>query len=214
MPRATGPVRGGRANRSKSSPRDSARQVEIVDIAARLFAEHGYTATTVRDIADTAGILSGSLYHHVRSKEDLVDAILSEFLDGILASYDAIMAADAPPRETITQLVGASLAAIEDRRAAVVVYQNEATYLSNNPRFRYLSRAARRLREAWVTTLERGVRNGDHSPDLNPSVVYRFIRDALWTTARWYRPGGELTIEQLTDQYVRMILDGIAVHDR
>ena len=63
------------------------RRAELLAIAARLFAERGLRATTVRDIADSAGILSGSLYHHFDSKETMVDAILRGFLDTLFGRY-------------------------------------------------------------------------------------------------------------------------------
>ena len=61
----------------------SERRAEIVAIAGDLFAEHGYAHTTVREIADAAGILSGSLYHHFDSKESMIEALLRDFLDRI-----------------------------------------------------------------------------------------------------------------------------------
>ena len=51
------------------------RRDELLDLAATMFAERGLRATTVRDIADSAGILSGSLYHHFKSKEQMVEEV-------------------------------------------------------------------------------------------------------------------------------------------
>ena len=70
----------------------SARRSEIVAIAAELFAARGYADTTVREIADAAGILSGSLYHHFDSKESMVEALLRDFLDRIGPQYRDIIA--------------------------------------------------------------------------------------------------------------------------
>lgn len=55
-----------------------------------MFAEQGLRSTTVRDIADSAGILSGSLYHHFDSKESMVDEILRSFLDSLFARYSTL----------------------------------------------------------------------------------------------------------------------------
>src|SRR6185369_15433633 len=75
-----------------ASAANGIRQGEVLAAAAELFAEHGYISTTVRDIADAAGILSGSLYHHFDSKESMVDEILRGFLDALFARYHAIVA--------------------------------------------------------------------------------------------------------------------------
>ena len=61
----------------------------MVQLAGELFAQKGYRATTVREIADAAGILSGSLYHHFDSKESIGDEILSGFINQVLTNYRA-----------------------------------------------------------------------------------------------------------------------------
>ncbi|MEO6471071.1 MAG: helix-turn-helix domain-containing protein, partial [Aeromicrobium sp.] len=73
------------------------RREELLQIAAELFATKGFKNTTVRDIADAAGILSGSLYHHFDSKESMVDEILSSFQDELFGKYAAIVAGDDDP---------------------------------------------------------------------------------------------------------------------
>ena len=72
------------------SPPNSRRD-EFLELAATMFAERGLRATTVRDIADSAGILSGSLYHHFSSKEEMVDEVLRDFLDWLFARYEEIV---------------------------------------------------------------------------------------------------------------------------
>lgn len=83
----------------------------MVAIAADLFAQKGYRATTVREIADAAGILSGSLYHHFDSKESIGDEILSGFINDVLADYRAAVAsaplAKPPGREWMLRLADA-----------------------------------------------------------------------------------------------------------
>ena len=65
----------------------------------------GFRNTTVRDIADAAGILSGSLYHHFDSKESMVDEILSTFQEELFGQYDEILAGDDDPRAKLEQAV-------------------------------------------------------------------------------------------------------------
>ena len=72
------------------SPPNSRRD-ELLELAATMFAERGLRATTVRDIADSAGILSGSLYHHFSSKEEMVDEVLRNFMDWLFARYREIV---------------------------------------------------------------------------------------------------------------------------
>ena len=67
------------------------RRDDLLQLAAEMIAERGLKATTVRDIADAAGILSGSLYHHFSSKEEMVDELLRGFLDWVFARYREIV---------------------------------------------------------------------------------------------------------------------------
>src|SRR6195952_6081363 len=89
------------------------RRAELLDIAAKLFAERGFKNTTVRDIADAAGILSGSLYHHFDSKESIVDELLDSFQQELWREYDAIEASDRTPREKLDAVVRTSFDAID-----------------------------------------------------------------------------------------------------
>src|SRR3546814_12737482 len=73
------------------------RRDELLHIAAKLFAEKGFKNTTVRDIADAAGILSGSLYHHSDSKETMVDELLVRFQTALFDRYDHILASGLDP---------------------------------------------------------------------------------------------------------------------
>src|SRR6478672_4814985 len=111
------------------------RRDELLAIAAGLFAEKGFLATTVRDIADAAGILSGSLYHHFDSKESMVDEILRGFLDDLFGRYRDILATGEAPREALEAVVVASFECIDRSHDAVAIYQREAAYLSKFDRF-------------------------------------------------------------------------------
>ncbi|MCX4552803.1 TetR/AcrR family transcriptional regulator [Streptomyces sp. NBC_01387] len=187
-----------------------ARRRELLSTAAEVFAAQGYNATTVRKIADEAGILAGSLYYHFDSKESMLDEILSTFLDELWARYDAVLAAGQSPRQTIEDLVTESFREIDRHRAAVAIYQKESKYLSIQPRFGYLADSQEKFEKAWLGTLERGVADGAFRSDLDIRLTYRFVRDTVWVAASWYRPGGQHSPEEIARQYLAMVLDGIA----
>lgn len=188
----------------------SDRRGELLDIAARLFAERGMRATTVRDIADAAGILSGSLYHHFDSKESMVDEILRRFLDALFDRYREIVARDLGPRGTLEAIVIASFQALDEHHAAVAIYQNEARRLAEQPRFAYIPRRLTEFRRMWHDVLKAGIADGSFRPDLDVELSYRFLRDTVWVCVSWYRPGGKLGIDDVARQYLSIVLDGIA----
>ena len=185
------------------------RREELLQLAATMFAERGLRATTVRDIADAAGILSGSLYHHFVSKEEMVDDILLGFLDWLFGRYQEIVDTEPNPLERLKGLFMASFDAIEHRHAQVVIYQDEAKRLSSQPRFSYVEDLNRRQRKMWVDVLSQGIDEGYFRADINVDLVYRFIRDTTWVSVRWYQPGGALTAEQVGRQYLAIVMGGI-----
>ena len=187
------------------------RREELLAIAAGLFAERGLRATTVRDIADAAGILSGSLYHHFSSKEAIVDEILRGFLDSLFGDYQRIVDAGSSPRETLEGLVRVSFEAIHRHRDEVAIYQDELKHLRVNPRFDYLRERNTEFREMWTDVLSRGMESGEFRPDLDIRLTYRFLRDTVWVAVRWYRPEDADDHAAIADQYLRIVLDGLAV---
>ncbi len=186
------------------------RRDELLVLAATMFAERGLRATTVRDIADSAGILSGSLYHHFKSKEQMVEEVLRDFLDWLFERYQRVIATEPNPLERLKGLFMASFEAIEDRHAQVVIYQDEAKRLSSLPQFDFVDERNKEQRKMWLDLLNEGVKQGYFRPDIDVDVVYRFIRDTTWVSVRWYQPGGPLTAEEVGRQYLAIVLGGIA----
>jgi AcrR family transcriptional regulator len=187
----------------------NSRRDELLELAAQMFAERGLRATTVRDIADGAGILSGSLYHHFASKEEMVDDLMRGFLDWLFARYREIVDGEPNPLARLKGLFMASFEAIEDRHSQVVIYQDEAKRLSSQPRFSYIDDLNKQQRQMWVEVLNQGIEEGCFRPDLDVDLVYRFIRDTTWVSVRWYQPGGPLTAQQVGRQYLAIVLGGI-----
>lgn len=184
---------------------NSQRRKLILDIAARLFARGGYSATTVRDIADEAGILSGSLYHHFSSKEAIIREILENYLEGLLANYDQIVGKGLSAKETLGALVHSAFQMIAEQPHSVALYQNEAAFLQTIPGFEFLKSQSQRIEEVWQVQLAQGQDEGNVRDSLDPAMAYRFIRDAMWSVVRWYRPGGASSIEEVEAQFNELL---------
>ncbi|HET6167830.1 MAG TPA: TetR/AcrR family transcriptional regulator [Marmoricola sp.] len=197
---------------SAASTPETSRRDQLLAIAAKLFAERGFTNTTVRDIADAAGILSGSLYHHFDSKESMVDELLDTFQTELWKEYDAIEASDLTPRAKLEAVVRASFDAIDHHHSEVAIFQNDAAHLVTFERFAYLAERNNKFERLWTGLLEAGVASGELRADLDVELVYRFLRDTVWVAVRWYRPGGELSPSDVADQYLTILLEGLAPH--
>jgi AcrR family transcriptional regulator len=186
----------------------SGRRADVVQLAGELFAQKGYRATTVREIADAAGILSGSLYHHFDSKESIGDEILAGFINEVLADYRAAVASGGSPREVLEQIVRSTSQTLARHRPALAMLQNDWSYFSSQPRFGYLRKAVGEIERTWVTQLERGQEDGTFRADLDAWLTYRLLRDVLWIPSQWRLAEGYST-EQVAGALLRLLFDGI-----
>ncbi len=188
----------------------TSRRDHIIELATRLFAEKGVAATTVRDIGEAAGILSGSLYYHFSSKEAIVEEIVRRYLTGLAESYRRVLEVHAEPRARLRGLIGASFQAIEQHRWACEIYQNDHKYLQTLRGLSDLEPLTTAVQSAWTDTIRQGVEVGAFRADIDAKVFYRFARDAIWCTVRWYAPGGGADIDELADVCTTILLDGFS----
>jgi AcrR family transcriptional regulator len=180
----------------------------VVQLAGELFAQKGYRATTVREIADAAGILSGSLYHHFDSKESIGDEILSGFINEVLADYQAAAEAGGSARDVLARIVRSTSHTLARHRPALAMLQNDWSYFSGQPRFGYLRKAVAEIERAWVTQLERGKADGVFRADLDARLTYRLLRDVLWIPSQWRLAEG-YTTDQVAEALLRLVFEGI-----
>ncbi|KAB1162339.1 TetR/AcrR family transcriptional regulator [Micromonospora sp. DT46] len=185
------------------------RREAILGSAAALFASKGVAATTVRQIADDVGILSGSLYHHFDSKESMVDEIVSSFLRDLQQRYAQVLAQETDARQRLHDLIVASLEVVEAHPHATEIYQNDVNYLLQFDRFDYLRNAGREVQTAWLTVIEAGLAEGTFRADVDPKILYRLMRDAVWLSVRWFKPSADHPTSRLAEDCTSLFLDGL-----
>src|SRR6266568_4429318 len=185
------------------------RHEQILAVAAGLFARKGVAATTVRELADEVGILSGSLYHHFDSKEAMVDEILAPYLEDLREACESVPSSETDPRTRLCGLVVASLRVVEAHPHATEIYQSDVNYLSQFERFGYLAGAAQQVRKTWLGVISDGVARGVFRSDLDPGIAYRLMRDAIWLSVRWFRPTPDYPLTRFAQECTSLFLDGV-----
>lgn len=188
------------------------RRGRILADAARLFADRGIAATSIRDIADAVGIRSASLYHHFTSKEQIVREILAAPVLDLSHRYDRAIAAGADPLARLRGLIEASFATLIRMPDACAIYQHDYGLLATMPAFEPLLAGYARFQEVWLTVLQDGAAAGQFRGDVPALVFYRLCRDAVWSLVGPYRRGevGHDEIEALTQTYTDLLLNGHA----
>ncbi len=113
------------SKRPNAHKRYEARRQEIVDIAANVFAERGYHATSIDNLVEATGLQRGGLYHYIGSKEELLFQIHERFIDPLLKEAQEIEARGEPPTETLRALAHALMSDIATYRDQVTVFLHE-----------------------------------------------------------------------------------------
>lgn len=183
---------------------DDSPRGRVLRAAAHLFRTQGYERTTVRDLARVVGIQSGSLFHHFRTKEDILCAVMEE---GII--YNTARMAEAvekgkTPREQLRGLILAELDSINGETGdamAVLVYEWNALSAENQQRF---LKMRERYESLWLDVLKAAKEQGliPHEP----FIWRRLIGGSISWTVTWYRSSGPVSIEQLADMTLDMAL--------
>jgi AcrR family transcriptional regulator len=188
---------------------DATRE-HILASAARLFRDQGYAATTLRQIADAAGIKAGSIYYHFASKEALLGTVLD---DGIEAVQDAVRdrLAKLPPGASHRERVAA---AIEGHlygllRRGDLTSANIRNYgqipAPAKRRHRVVRQAYARI---WDELLEQAREAGELRADIEPGVLRLFLIGALNWTVEWFDPRRG-SFDRFAEQITEMVFKGI-----
>ena len=180
-----------------------------MQLAKALFAERGVQETSMRDLADAAGILPSSLYSHFKSKEGLADEILHAFLHDMLEQFQTVEADIAKPFDRVRTLVGITVGRVDSDSAALSIYRRDFEYLVTLPRFSYLYDLHLSIRTIWLAAIEGAMADGDLRADVEPVVFYRWVRDALTSMPRWPRGEARPTVTELTSFAERVFLEGM-----
>lgn len=188
----------------------STRREEILTHAAKLFSERGIAATTVRDIADEVGILSGSLYHYFESKDAMAHEIVVRFLDDLNIRYENSIEPGGSARDRLASMVEVSFNTALDHPYATEVYQGEAI-LSSQPADAPITVAVQKAHSYWRTAIARGVADGEFREDIDPEQFHRLMRESVWSTVAQYRSQLAELAPELQRNLILVFLDGFAL---
>jgi AcrR family transcriptional regulator len=205
------PTRTTRSNqtapRAAKGPRR--RDQEVLDAAAKVFHTRGYADASVQHIADELGILKGSLYHYIDSKEDLLFRILDETHEEVQAILEEVAALpDLSALDRLRAYTRRQVDYTSRNLAKMAIYYHDADQLSDDRR-RELHRK-RRVHETFVSDLiTQAQQNGDANADLDPKVLANCLFGSMIWVYRWYKPGGRLRPTELADTCAEFVLRGV-----
>jgi AcrR family transcriptional regulator len=184
------------------------RQGQILEVAARVFCERGYEATSMGDVAAAVGMTKAGLYHHIAGKEELLDAIMTYGMDLFEERVLARTAGLADPLERLRRtLHGHLLLVLRDRPKEVTVILHEGLALPAAARARLDARKKRYIRFLEKTIRELVMRKVARPVD--PTVAAFALLGMVNWTSRWFRPDGRLDEETLATSMTEFFLRGL-----
>lgn len=186
------------------------RREAIIDAAVRLFHERGYSNTSMQNIADAVGLLKGSLYYYITSKEDLLFEIHERFMNVLIEKTESRKAAaDLPPRERLEGVIIDLLQLIRDYRAYVEVFFRER-YSMEGSRWDAIHERRKRYEAVVREIIRDGQRDGSFRADLDEQIVSFGLFGMCNWSYQWLNPDGRLSAAEVARNFSTLFLDGLA----
>lgn len=186
------------------------RREAIIDAAVRLFHERGYSNTSMQNIADAVGLLKGSLYYYITSKEDLLFEIHERFMNVLIEKTESRKAAaDLPPRERLEGVIIDLLQLIRDYRAYVEVFFRER-YSMEGSRWDAIHERRKRYEAVVREIIRDGQRDGSFRADLDEQIVSFGLFGMCNWSYQWLNPEGRLSAAEVARNFSTLFLDGLA----
>jgi TetR/AcrR family transcriptional regulator, cholesterol catabolism regulator len=204
--RSTGVSASGVAGKRRR--KTHSRSAEIIDAAARVFAERGYHGTTTQHIADVLGIRQASLYYYFPSKEVALEIVCTRALEAHLKVVEAVAAGPGTAKEKLTGFMRAHISAALDRRDFVKVFLSERKYLPPESR-RRSGKYSRAIEDMFESVIREGARKGEFRSDADPRMATLAILGMTNTVWSWYAKEGK-SIERIENEFAALLLAGLA----
>jgi AcrR family transcriptional regulator len=183
------------------------RAPQIIDAAARVFAERGFHGATTQDIADVLGIRQASLYYYFSSKEAALELVCLKGVEGFFEAAKTIAARRESAQKRLISLIGSHLSPLVDRADFVKVFLNERQHLPRESR-RRIGRWSRGLERIFEDVIKEGVAKGEFRADLDVRLATLAILGMCNAASSWQRKEN-IDVNDIAEEFARLMTDGL-----
>jgi len=183
------------------------RAPQIIDAAARVFAERGFHGATTQDIADVLGIRQASLYYYFSSKEAALELVCLKGVEGFFEAAKTIAARRESAQKRLISLIGSHLSPLVDRADFVKVFLNERQHLPRESR-RRIGRWSRGLERIFEDVIKEGVAKGEFRADLDVRLATLAILGMCNAASSWQRKEN-IDVNDIAEEFARLMTDGM-----
>lgn len=188
--------------------RNGTRKDVIIAKAAKLFREKGFSATSMRDLAEHVGVEAASLYNHISSKAEILQEICFKTANNFMSHIEEV---DATPNKTAIEKIQAILRfhikQMLDNYEEVYVSDREWKHLTD-PYLSNIQSQRRAYRQRIALVIEEGIRRGEIKPIDAPTAVLIMLH-AVSGIESWHRSKKKIPGELLEDNMVQILVDGL-----
>lgn len=183
------------------------RKEEILEVAAKLFKEKGYTAVSVRDIANILNIKAASLYYHVTSKQEILSSIVIQVAEEFIAGMNEILVEETSAVQKIEKFIELHVAITADRTDFLACLNNDWMHLEGES-LDYFQKMRESYEDHIRKILQAGIDEGEIE-ELNIEVLLFSLLTSLRRVYLWYPRLGKLSREALSEQLKQSLLRGV-----
>jgi AcrR family transcriptional regulator len=201
--------RGRAASAARKGAGARRRSGEILDAAARVFAQHGYHGATTQQIAELLGIRQASLYYYFPSKEVALESVCMQGVEDFHERARAIAAGAGSASEKLAGLIRSHLAPLLDRADYVKVFLNERQYLPRASR-RRIAKWSRGVERVIEDVIKDGMRRGEFRADADPRLATLALLGMVNAAPAWYGKE-DASLERIAGAFVRLAINGLAI---
>lgn len=183
------------------------RWPEILQISARMFSERGYSATSLQAIADELGMLKGSLYYYIRSKDDLLyEVIRTVYWEGV-ANFHRMSSGDGTAAERLANAIEGHVKHLTNNIIETTVFLHEFDRL---PEARRVELSTISYDDLVRELILDGQRDGSFKADMDPSLVSMAILGATNWVYRWYHEDGPRNADEIGRLFADLFVSGLS----
>lgn len=199
-----------RKKTARTAGRSDDRQAQLLEIAGRLFAKHGFQGTSLRDIAEEAQITKAALYYHFPNKEALYERIV---LHGLEMLLEHVMAATAQEPTAVGKVRAFMLA------TADYYTRNRDSWITGSNAFHTTKESVSRtkgviFRDQYEKHLRNCIQQGINSGefrDVDPAIAGRLFLSSINSLWRWHKAEGPLSTREVIEQFLDILMVGMRV---
>ena len=185
------------------------KEQQILSAAAKIFREKGYQRATIKDVADEVGLLKGSIYYYIKSKQELLYKIGIAPLKATTEKLKEVVNRDISPEEKLKLAIKTRLKAFDEFYPEILVFLHERFDELSEDERSFLKKGQKEDEEFWRKILTEGMERDVFRKDMDLKITAQAIIGMCHWMYKWYKKDGRLTTDQIAEVFSEFALNGI-----